>query len=73
MFGDNKSVVTTSTIPQSILNKRHNMLPYHRVREVIAAKIIEFHQCSSGQNKSEILSKHWEHARVKDAIRELFD
>ena len=31
-FGDNKSVVTNSTIPQSILNKRHNMLSYHRVR-----------------------------------------
>ena len=26
MFGDNKSVVMSSTIPQSILNKRHNML-----------------------------------------------
>ena len=38
MFGDNKSVVTSSTIPQSILNKRHNMLSYHRVREAIAAK-----------------------------------
>ena len=73
MFGDNKSVVTSSTIPQSILNKRHNMLPYHRVREAIAAKTLEFHWCSSDQNTSDILSKHWEHAKVKDTIRELFD
>ena len=43
MFGDNKSVIMSSTIPQSILNKRHNMLSYHRVREAIAAKILEFH------------------------------
>ena len=70
MFGDNKS---NSTIPQSILNKRHNMLSYHRVREAIAAKILEFHWCSSGQNRSDILSKHWDHAKVKDTIRELFD
>ena len=45
MFGYNQSVVMSSTIPQSILNKRHNMLSYHRVREAIAAKILEFHWC----------------------------
>ena len=39
MFGDNKSAVTSLTIPQSILNKRHTMLSYQRVREGIAAKI----------------------------------
>ena len=73
MFGDNKSVVTSSNIPQSILNKRHNMLSYPRVREAIAAKLLEFHWCSSDQNRNGVLSKHWEHARVKDTIRELFD
>ena len=73
MFGDNKSFVTSSTIPQSILNKRHNMLSYNRVREAIAAKILEFHWCSSDQTSSDILSKHWEHVKVKDTIRELFD
>ena len=73
MFGDNKSVVTSSATPQSILNKRHNMLSYHRVREAIASKILEFHWCSSDQNRSDILSKHWEHTKVKDTIRELFD
>ena len=73
MFGDNKSVVTTSTIPQTTLNKRHNKLSYHKVREAIAAKILEFHWCSSDQDRSDILSTHWEHAKVKDTIRELFD
>ena len=33
MFGDNKSVVTSSTVPHSLLSKRHNILSYHRVRE----------------------------------------
>ena len=42
MFGDNKSVVTSSTVPHSLLSKRHNMLSYHRVREAIAAKILVF-------------------------------
>ena len=40
VFGDNASVITSSTIPQSTLNKRHNALSYHRVRESIAAKTL---------------------------------
>ena len=71
MLGDNKSVVMSSTLPQSILNKRHNMLSYHRVREAIAANILEFHRCSSSQNRSGILSKHWDYTKVKDTEREL--
>ena len=73
MFGDNKSVVMSSTIPQSILNKRRNMSSYHRVREAIAAKILEYHWCSSSQNRSDILSKHWDFMKVKDKARELLD
>ena len=75
MFGDNKSVVTTSSIPQPILNKRHSMLSYHRVREAIAAKILllEVCWCSSNQNRSDILSKQWDYMKVNDTIRELFD
>ena len=73
MFGDNKSVVMSSTIPQSILNERHNMLSYHRVRAANAAKILEFYWCSSSQNRSDILSKHWDYMKVKDTVRELFD
>ena len=38
MFGDNKSVVTSSMVPHSLLSKRHNILSYHRVREAIAPK-----------------------------------
>ena len=30
MFGDNQSVVTSATVPQSKLNKRHVALSYHR-------------------------------------------
>ena len=73
MFGDMMSVVMSSTIPQSILSKRHNMLSYHRVREAIDTKIIEFHLCSSSKNRNDILSKHWDYKKVKDTARELFD
>ena len=73
MFGDNKSVVTSSTVPHSLLSKGHNILSYHRVREAIAAKILVFHWCDSFQNKSDILSKHWEFSKVFHIIRDLFD
>ena len=73
MFGDNKSVVTSSTIPQSILNKRHNRLSYRIVRETIATNILEFHWCLSSQNRSDILSKHWDYMKIKDTVRELLD
>ena len=40
MFGDNQSVITSSTLPHSSLNKRHNALAYHRVREAVAAGVM---------------------------------
>ena len=73
VFGDTKSVITSATIPQSVHNKRHIMLSYHRVREAIAAKILDCYWCSCDQNKSDTFSKHCKDAKVKDTIRELFD
>ena len=35
LFGDNESVVKSSIIPASTLNKRHNALSYHTVRSAI--------------------------------------
>ena len=72
MFGDNKSVVTSSMVPHSLLSKRHNILSCDRVREAIAAKILVFHWCDSPQNKSDILSKHREFSKVFHIIRDLF-
>ena len=34
---------------------------------------LEFHWCSSDQNKSNILSKYWKDAKVRDTIGKLFD
>ena len=58
MFGDNRSVVTSSTIPNSTISKRHHLASYHRVREAIAAKFISFHWKDGKSNPADILSKH---------------
>ena len=47
MFGDNRSVVASATPPHLTSSKRHNILAFHRVREAIAAKIIDFHWIQS--------------------------
>ena len=38
LFGDNRSVVTSATLPHSTLTKRHNIPAFHRVREPTAHK-----------------------------------
>ena len=45
MIGDNQSVITSSTIPHSMLGKRHNALSYHRVRSAVAHGILKFCHC----------------------------
>ena len=64
MFGDNRSVVTSSTIPNSTISKRQHLASYHRVREAIAVKFISFHWKDGKSNPADILSKHWEFATV---------
>ena len=64
MFGDNESVITSSTIPDSILQKRHLALAYHRVREAIASKDLAFYHMDGKRNPADILSKHWGYQQI---------
>ena len=68
LFGDNRSVVTSATLPHSTLTKRHNILAFHRVREAIAAKLMAFYWIQSAYNLSDMLSKHWDPPTVYPMI-----
>ena len=62
MFGDNKSVVLSASIPTHGLNKRHNFLACHRVRKCLAAThngepILRFFHISGKDNPSDIQTK----------------
>ena len=57
MFGDNESVVISATIPESNLKKRHVALAYHRVREAVAAGIVQFYHIRSEDNPADVLTK----------------
>jgi hypothetical protein len=42
MINDNMSVVLNTSVPSSVLKKKHNGIAYHRVREAIEAKVMRF-------------------------------
>jgi hypothetical protein len=71
MFGDNQAVVSNSTIPHSSLSKRHNALAYHRVREMISAKILGYYWIDGKRNPTDILSKHWSYPQVWHLLKPL--
>ena len=64
MFGDNKSVVDTATIPAHKLAKRHSFLAFHRVREALEAGYLYFYHLDGKHNPADILSKHWAHHAI---------
>jgi hypothetical protein len=71
LFGDNQSVITSSNIPHSNLNKRHNALSYHRVREAIAAEILYFLHMDGKYNPSDILTKFLNWAKFWPLVQPL--
>jgi hypothetical protein len=64
LFGDNGSVVTSGSLPDSPLRKRHHALAYHYTREAIASGAVAFHHMMGDFNPADILSKHWGYQQV---------
>ena len=69
VFGDNKTVVDSSTLPHAKLHKRHNALSFHRVREAIASGYVVMTHLPGSANPSDILSKHWAYQAVWPILR----
>jgi hypothetical protein len=57
LVGDNMAVVLNTTIPSSMLKKKHLACNYHKIRETIAAGIIDFGHIESGDNLADIATK----------------
>jgi hypothetical protein len=69
LFGDNKSVVDSTTQPHSKLHKRHLMLSYHYVREAIATGNYAYCWIDGKKNPADVLSKHWGYQSVWHLLR----
>jgi hypothetical protein len=57
MLGDNNSVVLNTSVPSSVLKKKHHACAYHRVREAIAGGIMHFVHIPGTTNYADVLSK----------------
>ena len=57
MFGDNQSVVMNCSLSTSTLKKKHNAIAYHRVREAVAAGVINLVHVSTKDNIADIMTK----------------
>ena len=69
VFGYNKSIVDSSTIPNGKLSKRNKMLSYYRVREAISSKIAAFIYIPGEINPADILSKHWGYTQIWGVLK----
>jgi len=54
---DNRSIVVNSSVPTSVLNKRHSAICYHRVREAQAAGIIRVGWIEGERNVADLFTK----------------
>jgi hypothetical protein len=70
VYCDNKSVVTNVSVPTSVLNKRHNAICYHRVREAQAAGYIDVMWIGTHHNLADLLTKTTLAGNVKNDIVE---
>jgi hypothetical protein len=57
MLADNMSAVSNTTVPLSVLTKKHNTISYHRVREAIEERIMRSACIKSEENVSDVLTK----------------
>ena len=72
LFGDNGSVVTSSTIPESQLGKRQCALFYHYVLKAIASSMVLFYHIPGEIYPTDLLSKHWEHHMLWPQLKAIF-
>lgn len=72
VFGDNESMIDSSSFPYARLRKRHNILSFHYVRSMIAKGFIALHHLISSSNLADILTKHWSHNSVYNLLKPLF-
>ena len=68
MFGDDKLAVDSSIVPHAHMQKRHNILSFHKVREQIAAKTLGFIFLPGHSNPANLLSKHWGYSDTWDLL-----
>ena len=77
IYGDNMSVVTNSSMPESTLNKKSNSVCYHAVRESVAMGESLVAHVPSAQNLADFLTKVLSGIKrrgfIKDILLDIYD
>ena len=72
VFCDDNGVVENTTIPQSMLAKKHNAIKYHAVREAVAARIIRVGKEVGMTNLADLFTKvltaYWRRALCQSLL-----
>ena len=71
VFGDKKSVITNATVPTSMLKKKHNSIAYHRVREAVAAGVLQIAKVHTFENLADLLTKPLGGSLLKSLIQKI--
>ena len=59
LWGNNKSMINYSTVPDAKLHKRHNILSFHFVRSMVSQGYINILHIVLKYSFANILTKHW--------------
>ena len=57
LLGDNQSVVLNTTVPSSVLKKKHNAVAFHHICKAIAVRICHFVHTPSHENHTDIMTE----------------
>ena len=66
-------MIESSKFPYARLNKRHNILSFHFVRNIISNGFISINYIRSQSNLADILSKHWSQKAAYPLLKPIFD
>ena len=57
-------MINSATLPEAKLHKRHNILSFYFLCNILAANFINLQHINSKFNISDIVSKHWSYQSV---------
>jgi hypothetical protein len=71
VYCDNQGVVKNTSIPESMLSKKHNAINYHAIREAAAAGVLQVHKEDTATNLSDLFTKVLHAERRRELLQSI--
>ena len=71
IFGENNAVIINTSVPESTLKKKHQLINYNYVRESIAAGIFLILKVDTGSNLADLFTKLVDRVKKKEIIQKI--